>query len=345
MAHGAQTAAVRLALHTPDDLLAAVPYLLGFHPADSVVLVGFDGVLLVFTLRADLPSRADSAACRSLARYLASVSGEHGVSEVVVVAYGSRSRVQRVMPALISAIEQAGIEVRDAIGVAGSRYWSCLCADPRCCPPEGIPYDPDRSPVPAAATVAGRAVLPDREALARQLEPVTGAAREAMRRATDRAEQRFCRAFDSGDAAGSRERLAAEGVRLVGAVARRCQRGEALSDDEVAWLSLLLLFPEVSDAALRQVWGRAEPAEIVAELALWCDVTRRVQPEFSAPPATVTALAAWRNGDGVLAGMAAWRAMSLAPDYPPARAVSEALAVGADLGAVMPWQEPADERR
>ena len=336
MAHGPQSAAVRVALHTPDDLLAAVPYVLGFHPADSIVLVGFDGALLVFTLRADLPSREDSAATRSLARQLADVAGERGVTEVVAVAYGPRFQVQPVMPGLISAIAQTGIGVRDAIGVTGRRYWSCLCEDPRCCPPEGIPYDPDSSPIPAAATVAGRAVLPDREALARQLEPVAGAAREAMRRATDRAEQRLCRAFDSGDVSGSRDRLAAEGVRLVSAVG---SRREALSDDEVAWLSLLLLFPEVSDAALRQVWGRADPGEIVADLALWSDVTRRAEPELSAPPATATALAAWRNGDGALAGMAAWRAVSLAPDYPPARAVSEALAVGADPDPALSWSE------
>ena len=38
----------------PAELLQAVPYLLGFHPADSLVLVGLHGGRLVVTARMDL---------------------------------------------------------------------------------------------------------------------------------------------------------------------------------------------------------------------------------------------------------------------------------------------------
>nr|WP_305070542.1 DUF4192 family protein [Micromonospora sp. 4G55] len=47
----------RLTVRSPADLLAAVPYLLGFHPADSVVVVAMRAQRVVFAARADLPDR------------------------------------------------------------------------------------------------------------------------------------------------------------------------------------------------------------------------------------------------------------------------------------------------
>ena len=44
-----------IALRSPADLIAATPYLLGFHPTDSVVVVGFRDDRLTFVARGDLP--------------------------------------------------------------------------------------------------------------------------------------------------------------------------------------------------------------------------------------------------------------------------------------------------
>jgi len=45
-----------LRLRGPADLIAAVPYLLGFQPSDSLVLVGLDRGRLVVTAHAALPA-------------------------------------------------------------------------------------------------------------------------------------------------------------------------------------------------------------------------------------------------------------------------------------------------
>src|SRR5262245_30004287 len=50
--------APRVTLRTPTDVLAAVPYLLGFHPGESVVIIGLHGARLAFNVRADLPPAA-----------------------------------------------------------------------------------------------------------------------------------------------------------------------------------------------------------------------------------------------------------------------------------------------
>lgn len=334
MAHTSSSALARIDLHTPADLLAVVPYLLGFHPADSLVLVGFEGSRLLFTMRGDLPREDRADACRGLARCLIDITGEHRVDGIVVVAYGSGSHVDPVIPTLLTAIESSGFVVREALRVTDRRYRSWFCRDSWCCPPEGVPFDQHESPVAAAATVAGRVALPDRSSLERQIEPVTGAAREAMTHATDLAEKRLCERLESGDLRAARRRLVREGVRRLGVAERRRKR--ALTDDQVAWLSLLLLFPEVSEVALRRVTGRADPSEMAADLALWADVTRRAEPELSAPAATLVAYAAWRGGDGALAGIAAHRAMNVAPEYAPARIIAAAVATGVEPGRLSP---------
>ncbi len=48
----------RLPLASISDLLAAVPYLLGFHAADSIVIVGLTGRRITVAGRGDLPQPA-----------------------------------------------------------------------------------------------------------------------------------------------------------------------------------------------------------------------------------------------------------------------------------------------
>ena len=45
----------RLRLREPVDVLAAIPYLVGYHPSESVILLGMRGKQLTFTARHDLP--------------------------------------------------------------------------------------------------------------------------------------------------------------------------------------------------------------------------------------------------------------------------------------------------
>ncbi len=61
----------------------------------------------------------------------------------------------------------------DALYVTRERYWSYLCRDRGCCPPEGLRVaDAQSSPVAAAYVLAGLAPLPDRESLAARVHPV-----------------------------------------------------------------------------------------------------------------------------------------------------------------------------
>ena len=110
--------------------------------------------------------------------------GQRGTATAIAAGYGPGALVTPVAGPLRAALQAAGITVRDLLRVEDGRYWSYVCQDPGCCPPEGVAFDGPAHPAAAALTAAGLDVLPGRAALAASLAPVTGAAAEAMDQAT-----------------------------------------------------------------------------------------------------------------------------------------------------------------
>ncbi|MDQ7907084.1 DUF4192 domain-containing protein [Phytohabitans sp. ZYX-F-186] len=304
-----------LALRTPADLLGAIPFLLGFHPSDSVVVVGLRARHVVFAARGDLGEPP------GFVEYVTSVVMRQDVDCAAVVGYGSDERAREPVTAIRAALERHGVGVLDTLRVAGGRYWSYACPGDGCCPPEGTAFDPVASPVAAAATHAGHVALPDRDALVRQIEPVGGLTRESMRQATERAATRLARHLASsrpGDLLGSRavRRL---GVAAVREAMRRHREGGHLTDDEVAWLTVLLVHLPIRDYA----WERVGADDW--HLELWADVLRRAEPHLVPAPASLLAFAAWRCGQGALALAAVERAKRSDPAYSMARLLDDVL--------------------
>lgn len=305
------------AVRSPADLLAAVPYLLGFHPADSVVALGVADGDVVFAARADLPESDD---VDSLAAYVTSVVARQDVTGAVVVGYGAP---EPVLLAVRDALESADIRVYDVLHVADGRYRSALCTDPGCCDPGGTPFDVLSSPVAAALTYDGAVALPDRHALVAAVAPVGGLERVSMRRATARADDRLEALW-----VGGRDAVlgaAAEALRDAlgpGAGTPGRRDGGPLSDDEVAWLSVLLCDPAVRDLAWRQITDPRPHVE------LWREVVRRAEPYLVAAPACLLAFAAWQSGDGALASVALGRALDADSAYPLAVLLDQILRHG-----------------
>jgi hypothetical protein len=299
----------RLTVRSPADLIAAVPYLLGFHPADSLVVVALRGRRIVFAARADLPGPGDDPLDPTA--HLAGVIARQGAESATVLGYGDAPRVTPAVDAVREALTAAGLAVLDALRVTDGRYWSYLCAEPACCPPEGTPYDVGASEVSAAAVFAGQVALPDRAALTAQVAPLDGPPRVAMRQAVDRAERRLATLLSEApeaDLLGGRA-LRRAGTSAVRAAFRAQRRGERLTDDEVAWLTLLLTHLPIRDHA----WERTDGRE--RDIALWTDVLRRAARDLIAAPGSLLAFAAWRAGQGALAAVALERVLQAHPDY------------------------------
>jgi hypothetical protein len=310
----------RLRLSSAADLVAVVPYLMGFHPADSVVLVGFGDRTVRFVARVDLPEPDDPGPPRQLAE----VADRQAIDEVALVGYGPLARVDPAVLELCVRLEEIGLPVREALRVTDGRYWSYVCGNPQCCPPEGTPFQVETSPVALSAVVAGCVALPDRAAMEQRVASVVGAEREAFAAATAHAEHRISKAFISGDQALVRARLVRAGAGLLDRALRRYQNGGRLGDPAAAWLSVLLAEERFASVA----WQRVDRTGAVAHIAMWCDLTRRVESAYLPPVATLLGYAAWRTGDGALAGIAVQRALDASPTYEPAQVMQALLDTG-----------------
>ncbi|WFE95487.1 DUF4192 domain-containing protein [Micromonospora sp. WMMD987] len=328
----------RLTVRSPADLIAAVPYLLGFHPVDSIVVVAMRGRRIVFAARADLPDPGTDPLLP--AGHLGDVIARQHADAATVIGFGPPERVTPTLDAVRSALADLGLPVLDALRVTGRRYWSYLCEAPDCCPPDGTPYDPDASQVAAAAVYAGQVALPDRAALTAQVAPAEGIDRAALRRAGDRAERRLLELLEAAPASdefGERT-IRRAGVAAVRRSQRRHRHGERLTDDEVAWLTLLLTHLPVRDHAWEHTDGREE------DIALWGEVLRRAEDELVPAPACLLAFAAWRAGQGALAAVALERALTLRPDYTLALILDDLLRRGVPPSDLDGWPTVTDPR-
>jgi Domain of unknown function (DUF4192) len=317
-----------LRLRGPAEVLAAMPYVVGYYPSDSIVVLGMYERRLTFAARDDLPlpEASEREICDQV-DHLLDVLLRQSCTSVLVVGVGEAARVDRLAVALLDAYESAGLVVQEAMRAHEGRFWSYLCDSPTCCPPDGVLYDPMTSTVAAEWTFAGRVAFRDRAEYETQLRPVTGAARDAMREATDAAHRRLhsllLSARDERSAAAS---LLTAGEMAVDLAVTRQFAGGTLADEEVAWLSVLLLDIPVRDLGWARIRGSIEDLE--QHQALWTDVVRRCEPDLIAPPASLLGFAAWRCGDGGMARMALERAVAQEPGYTMAGALLTALSRG-----------------
>jgi len=317
---------------SPAEVLAAVPYLIGFHPSSSLVVIGArpprDRVHVSF--RYDLLDPPEDGYAREIAEHATAVLVNQQVSVAIVVGYGPGALVTPIAEEFRVRLNEAGIDVHEMLRAHDGRYWSYMCHDPGCCPAEGVPFDVSVSSVAAQMTLAGNVTLPDRAALERSVAPLGGAARLSMAQATTRAENRaadlVARSARSGRQRGGTLRPVIEnGLRAVSDAVRTYRSGERISgDDEIAWLTVTLADLRVRDDA----WARMDPEHRESHQHLWTDVVRRAEPRYVPAPACLLAFTAWQAGDGALANVALARALESDPGYTMALLLLEAVGGG-----------------
>ncbi len=317
---------------SPAEILAAVPYLIGFHPSRSLVVIGArpprDRVHVSF--RYDLLDPPETEYAREIAEHATAVLVNQHVSVAIVVGYGPGALVTPIAEEFCARLNEARVEVREMLRAEDGRYWSYMCHDTGCCPAEGVPFDVSASTVAAQLTLAGNVTLPDRAALERSIAPFSGPARSSMAQATIRAENRaaslVARSARSGRKRGGILRPVIEdGLRAVGEAIGTYRSGGRISgDDEIAWLTVTLADLRVRDDA----WARMDPEYREPHQHLWTDVVRRAEPRYVPAPACLLAFTAWQAGDGALANVALARALESDPGYTMALLLLEAVGGG-----------------
>jgi hypothetical protein len=314
------------------DVVAIVPYLLGFHPSQSLVAVAIDDAKVKGAVRLDLTK--DPAEMAERTAHLTKVLAGNDIRRALLVGYGPGPEVTPIVDAAMAALREAGIGISEAIRVDGGRYWSYICTDITCCPLEGVPVDPSSSAPAAAAVVAGIRAFPDRAALAATLDPPQRFDQDCAQSVTRDVCAQAKKANKSGGDWFS------EGVERVVAALDRVQTGDDLDTETVAWLGVCLTAKPVRDMAMTYVHQYG----VETHVRLWTEVTRKVQPAFAAAPATLLAFAAMCRGDGPLASIALERALSVNSRYSLALLLIEGLMVGLPPSEVLDrdWSELAD---
>lgn len=331
-----------LKLSSPADLLEAVPHLLGFHPAESLVAVGMSGPRrrLGLELRVDLPSAEGEQA---LADLVSAHLCHAGVDAVVLVVYTEQAETRLPRSGLVEKVGAAlllrGLKVFDVLLVQGGRWWSYTCTDSACCPPAGVPVRTGSGPasrVAAGIAYAGLAALPSREHLERSLRAPRSEARVAAEQALARVARTMLERRGAGVTA---ETLRAEARQLLHALLARYAEGRApVEPDEAARLVLALRDVPLRDEVCG-MYGGTRAAEL---RSLLTDLVRRAVPPDDAPVVTVLAAVAYAQGDGSVAGIALERAIASDPGYTLARLLREGLQRGLHPAALRQVWERAD---
>jgi hypothetical protein len=282
----------RLTARSPEDLLAAVPVVLGFVPEESVVMLTF-GAGQPFHARVDLPFSGDEL--DEVVAVLRDPAVGHGVARVVFVLYAEDAiAAARATDALVAAFTGAGIAVLEVLR-ADRRRWYPMLRGPAHVRSEGVPYDVSTHRFAAQAVLDGRVTLSSRAELAASIEPCPErvaslvAARSAL----------------PAPARGAGEAWARELVR------RHAATGAASGDEDLARLLVAIRRP----GARRAVQTLMTRAGAPAHVGFWTDVVRRAPDDLLATPAALLGLAAWLAGHGALAWCAVDRSLAVEPDH------------------------------
>lgn len=206
------TTAIRL--HEPRELLAFLPYQLGFQPTESLVAISLRGRRSEVGLvaRVDLDDLGDEHGGPGLARTLVChLDADHANAYALVVysadgvgAPGATAnRAVKAVEHLRDAAE-ALLPERGAWVVTPTGYSALGCADEACCPPGGRSLtELESTAIGAHMVLAGVAVADSRDGLGR----IRPAGAEA-RRSASRASRRWAAQVEAGEPGPRRGRTA-----------------------------------------------------------------------------------------------------------------------------------------
>ncbi|MCA4727222.1 DUF4192 domain-containing protein [Mycolicibacterium fortuitum] len=298
-------------VHVLGNIVRNIVAVLGFVPAESLILVLVRGGALDSVMRMDLRDAAtDGAAVR-----LAQLVDRQAADGVVVVVVSEKAaactagaeRVRAMVGDVESELERRGYPLYDAVmvdRVEAGGHWSCIDDNAIA----GVLEDPASSELAAAVVAAGQRMFDSRaeleEFVAVDVErvaavvPLLGEVRPVEDVATS-------------------VRAAVDAMRLMA-------DGEDLTDAALAEVGASLVDVRVRDALLHVGGSEATAA---AE-HLWTALARVLPGPFRAEALTLLAFSAFRRGSGVVAAVALEAALSANPGHRLAGALDAALQSG-----------------
>jgi hypothetical protein len=341
-------------LSGPADVLTVLPYQLGFHPHDCLVVVSLRGTRMGLVQRIDLPPAEHIG--DAVAAMITPLRRERPKAVLLIGFEEGEGESRGMLDEMADACLAHGIEVADRLVVWGGRWFDLDCVQ-GCCPPGGLPLPPPCE-VPAVAEFVGREIcpLPDRSALADLLEPNRPQLSREVSRLADEWLQLRAEATDTErepDLSVRADEL--RGFRaselavwsLVLSEQDDAEPIQALPPQDLAMLATSLTDVDLRDALIAWLCPGTLPMDLIDSILLvqmkralpeppWlegdrreraqvigpqrierrlCELSATLPDQCAVPALTVLASFSWWRGDGALTRIALERALRVDPQY------------------------------
>jgi hypothetical protein len=305
-----------LVVQSPDELIAAMPHVLGFKPAESLILVPLGPGLPI--TRVDLPRTArDRGKVWDALRGPYTQHARPGARVVVVCVTEDRRSAELASQQLANQLETVGITTHLRLWANGERWQEFTSGE------TGLQTQAAADRI-AAETVLSGALQPaaSRESLAASLNG-------------DRAP--IADALPAARMAAAASKPGAERGWALDRLEQFHTDGNRLSDVDGARMLVALETISTRDA----LWEDMSTQNTGSHIALWSDLTRRAPDGLRAAPASMLGFASWLRGDGARAGCALDQVPADRP-YSMAAVVASALQNGIHPGE---WERHHAELR
>ena len=285
-------------LTSPHDLLAAIPFLIGYHPENSLVLVALKDDSVGMAMRVDMPTDI------ALESYdlLASHFQREAADAALIVAYvDSETDPEPVLINTSAALLRAGISIKESLIVSDGRYRSMLCHDSECCPSLGSPIpDIDSSRIAAEHVIAGHPMpFANVSGLVQSIAALPSAMEESW--------QSEVRTFWIESDSENLIDLQRDGATAVIDLAGEYAQGRGAEDREL----VARVIGRISDIQVRDyALGSHNEETADAYWQMWRELLLIAPRGFVAPIASIFAALAYERGEGALAHKALDRALA-----------------------------------
>jgi hypothetical protein len=282
---------MKLTVNSPDELIAAVPHILGFRPEESIVIVPMTPQAGLPCARADLAStHAGREEVLRTIREAYQRNASPGSQVVMVCITADKNVAEVASQHLADGLSDTGINANLRLWSDGQQ-WENLTTGAG-----GLHTQVAAESIAAATVLAGaRQPASTREAVAQSFigdhTPVSNLLQQ------------------SRQAAQSASNPIIEKQWAVDRLARFHNDGNRLSDADSARMLVALQHVPTRDA----LWEDMSRDNARSHSALWTDLTRRAPDEVRAAPAALAGFSLWLAGDGARA----WCALDQVPGDEP----------------------------
>ena len=285
-------------LTSPHDLLAAIPFLIGYHPENSLVLVALKDDSVGMAMRVDMPTDIAPESYDLLASHFQ----REAADAALIVAYvDSETDPEPVLINTSAALLRSGISIKESLIVSDGRYRSMLCHDSECCSPLGSPIpDIDSSRIAAEHVIAGHPMpFANVSGLVQSIAALPSAMEESW--------QSEVRTFWIESDSENLIDLQRDGATAVIDLAGEYAQGRGAEDREL----VARVIGRISDIQVRDyALGSHNEETEDAYWQMWRELLLIAPRGFVAPIASIFAALAYERGEGALAHKALDRALA-----------------------------------